>query len=748
MPVITVSIDGRFIHATKGSTVMESARGEGILIPGLCFFPDLPRKDIAPEKHIYRGAVRLEHEGDLQNPGRCGLCLVEIEGGKELVYACETELEQGMTILTDTPEVRERRKEALREKLANHPNICITCDRVPRCPPFSVCVRSAGVSDKCVTCPGYGSCEVLPLADSIGMVGLTIPSDPPQWKPIADNPFFEFDPKFCIGCLRCVKFCKALRCIGALGYVVRNKRVYVGTTSATFKEAGCEFCMGCVEICPTGALVDKRQKYKSREELAEKALEILPCQNACPLGIDVPLFIHYISKKEYFQALEVVQDRLPFALLCGTICTHPCENACRRKDLDDPVSIKQLKRFVAAHCGAFELDRNLPEKTSGKGVAVVGSGPAGLATAYLLAKLGGHRLTVFEAHSEPGGMPLMGIPRFRLPRKVLELETERVARLGVRILTNSPVKSIDSLFDQGFDAVLIATGAHGERSIGIDGEDSARVIGALDFVKRANQETAAPLPERVSVIGGGNVAVDASRTALRLGAKDVTILYRRSRKEMPADTEELCRAEAEGVKIIFLAAPIRFIDKADHLLIRCVHTRLQRTDASGRRRQIPIEGSEFDVETDLVIEAIGQYPTIPESFELQSEMGGTLKVEKGTYMTSRKGVFAAGDVVSGPSTVTEAIAMARKAALSMDLYLGGKGDLNRRWRTEQIPWSSNHGGLLFQARVSTERLQIHAGLSGSLVGEDRAFQEDQALEEANRCLQCSLRRRVSQYKSI
>jgi len=747
MSLVTGTIDGRVIHTTKGSTLMEAARGAGILIPGLCFFPELPRKDTAPEKHIYRNGMLLENEGGLQDQGRCGLCLVRIEGREEPVYACDTELEDGMTISTDTPELRERRKGKLKEKLATHPNICITCDRVPRCPPFSVCLRSAKVPDRCVSCPGYGRCELLAMADRIGMVGLTIPYDPPQWKSMADNPFFEFDPKLCVGCLRCVKLCKELRGIGALGYVVRNNVVHVGTTSPTFRESGCHFCMGCVEICPTGALVDKKQKHKSREELAEKTDEIVPCQNACPLGIDVPLYIYHISRKEYAEALEVVQDRLPFPLLCGTVCTHPCEGACRRRELDDPVAIRGLKQFLAAHAGAFPVSRRLPEKISGKGVAVVGSGPAGLTAAHLLAELGGHRVTVFEAQHEAGGMPLMGIPRFRLPRKVLDIEIERVARLGVEILTNSPVESMDVLFDQGFDAVLVATGAHGEMTLGIEGEDSGRVMGALDFLRRANLGPAIQPVDRVVVIGGGYVAVDAARTALRLGAKDVAILYRRSRKEMPADPEELSRAEAEGVKIVFLAAPVHFVDEADHLLIQCVKTRLQRTDASGRRRPIPVEGSEFGIETDLVIKAIGQYPVIPETFQLERGMKQTLKVDRTTHRTSRDGVFAAGDVVSGPRTVTEAIAMARKAALSIDRYLGGEGDLERRLKTEQIPWSSSHGDLLFRPRVANKTLPNDIRLTG-LEEIEEIFQEDHAVEESHRCLRCSLRKKISQYKTI
>jgi len=747
MSLVTGTIDGQKIHADEGATVMEAARGAGIPISGLCFFPGLARINSGPEEYIYRNSIQLENEGGLKDSVRCGLCLIRITGREDPVYACHTELEAGMTITTDTPELRERRKEVLREKLSSHPNICITCDRVPRCPPFSVCVRSASVPDRCVACPGYGGCELLALADRIGMVGLTIPYDSPQWGPAADNPFFEFDPKLCVGCLRCVRFCKELRGIGALGYVVRNNKVHVGTTSPTFRDSGCHFCMGCVEICPTGALVDKKQKWKSREELAEKAHEIVPCQSACPLGIDVPLYIYHISRKEYVEALEVVQDRLPFPLLCGVVCTKPCEAACRRKEMDDPVAIRHLKHFLAAHSGAFPLNRRPPGKTSGKGVAVVGSGPAGLTAAYLLAKMGRHRVTVFEAQHEPGGMPLMGIPRFRLPRKVLDMEIGRVARLGVRILTNSPVKSMTALFDQGFDAVLVATGAHGEMTMGIEGEDSNRVMGALDLLRRANLGPVLQLRGRVVVIGGGNVVVDASRTALRLGSKDVTILYRRSRKEMPADPGELSRAEAEGVKIIFLTAPTQIINKGDHLLIQCVKTRLQRPDASGRRRPVAVDGSQFGVETDLIVKAIGQYPLIPEAFQLERGIKQTLTVDKETCMTSREGVFAAGDVVSGPRTVTEAIAMARQAALSMDRYLGGEGDLERRLKTEQIPWSSNHGALLFRPRVPVKTLPNDNRLSG-LEGMDGAFREDHALAEAHRCLRCSLRKKISQYKGF
>lgn len=736
MAAVEVLIDGQKISAAGDCTILTAARKAGIYIPALCSHPALPATDIEPEEFIYQNAKLIKNEGDLNGFEPCGLCLVHVDGQDDPVRACHTQIEDGMVIFTDNAEIQGKRREKLKEILGSHPNICLTCDRVPRCPPFGVCVRSANVANRCVACPGYAQCELIHIADHIGMLGVTIPYNCKESKPVDDNPFFEFDPALCVGCLRCVRLCRDVRGIGALGYVHNNGMISVGTKSQTFKDSGCHFCLGCVEICPTGAITDKKEKWKPLKDREERRKDLVPCSNACPLGIDIPQYVYHISQNRYAEALAIVQEKLPFPFLCGTICTHPCEEACRRGEMDDPVAIKHLKRFAAER--ADMVDEKPVEKKSGKQVAVVGSGPAGLTAAYLLAKKGGHTVTILEALPKPGGMPLAAIPRFRLPKEILDIEIERVTRLGVDIITNSTVESVDDLFNRGFDAILMATGAHHEISLGIEGEDSPSVVGALAMLRQVNLGRPPDLGEKVVVVGGGNAAVDAARVALRLGARDVRILYRRSQEEMPADPDELAQAEAEGVNIMFLASPTLISVERNRAILHLIRNKLTRRDTSGRRRPKPIKGTDFSMEVDTVVTAIGQHSDIPAGCRLDTDKKNTLKVDKETLMTSREGVFAAGDVVSGPRTVTGAIAMGEKAANAINRYIGGKTLQCDDVSEDSIPPLLDQNDQFFMRRVPMQALSAEKRRMG-FEEVELGYTEDMAVKEANRCLHCSLR---------
>ena len=740
MATAEVLINGQKISADKDSSILMAARKADIYIPALCFHPDLPPMDIKPEEFIYQNPKIVKNEGGLNGFDPCGLCLVQIDGRNDQVRACDTKIEDGMVVFTDNAEIQGKRREKLEKILGNHPNICLTCDRIPRCPPFGVCVRSANVANRCVACPGYTQCELLHIADHIGMLGVTIPYNCDEPKPIDDNPFFEFDPALCVGCLRCVRFCKDIRGIGAIGYVYNNEMVSVGTKAETFKDSGCHFCLGCAEICPTGAITDKKEKWKPLKDNEERRKELVPCRNACPLGIDIPQYVYLISQTRHTEALAVVQEKLPFPLLCGTVCTHPCEEACRRGEMDDPVAIKHLKRFVAEY--ADVMNEKPVEKTSGKRVAVVGSGPAGLTAAYVLAKKRGHSVTIFEALPEPGGMPLVAIPGFRLPKEILDIEIERVTRLGVDIITNNPVESVDDLFRSGFDAILMATGAHGEISLGIEGEDSPSVIGALAMLRRVNLGEPPDLGEKVVLIGGGNAAVDAARVALRQGVKDVTILYRRSLEEMPADSDEVAQAQAEGVEIMFLVSPTRVSVEGNKTILHLIKNKLTRRDISGRRRPKPIRGTDFSMEVDTIVTAIGQHPEVRASLGLDTDKKNALKVDKKTLMTSREGVFAAGDVVSGPWTVTGAIAMGKKAASAIDRYLGGEVCQYEGVSEVSIPPLLDQNDQFLMGRVSVQTLSAQKRQTG-FEQIELGYTEDMAVKESNRCLRCSLRLGIS-----
>jgi NADPH-dependent glutamate synthase beta subunit-like oxidoreductase/coenzyme F420-reducing hydrogenase delta subunit len=392
-----------------------------------------------------------------------------------------------------------------------------------------------------------------------------------------------------------------------------------------------------------------------------------PCQAACPLQQDIREYVDLTAQGRVMEALQVIRSGNPFPSICGYVCTHPCEDACRRAQVDKPVAIRALKRF-AVEFGGDRMIQSEAETTRGDKVAIVGSGPAGLACAYYLRKLG-YPATIFEAHSELGGMLRVGIPQYRLPREILDTEVQRLTQMGVEIRTNTRVVSLDLLFDMGYKAVFVTIGAHQGLRMGIEGEESPGVIDGATFLREVNLGLKPSLGDRVAVVGGGNVAIDAARTAIRLGAPKVNILYRRSRAEMPADEMEVEQALEEGVEILFLVAPTKIRSKNGRLSVTCIRMELGEPDVGGRRQPVPIGGSEFDKQFDTLIVAIGQAPQTPDGFGVRMGKGSTIQVDPITLTTNRVGIFAGGDAVTGPATVTEALAAGRRAASRIDDYL-------------------------------------------------------------------------------
>lgn len=392
-----------------------------------------------------------------------------------------------------------------------------------------------------------------------------------------------------------------------------------------------------------------------------------PCQAACPLHMDIREYVDLVAQGRIMEALQVIRGGNPFPSICAYVCTHPCEEACRRSQVDKPIAIRALKRF-ALEFGGDRMIQVEARTTHSEKVAIVGSGPAGMACAYYLRKFG-YPATIFEAHSELGGMLRVGIPRYRLPREVLDVEIQRLTQMGVEIRTNTRVVSLDLLFDMGYKAVFVTIGAHQSLRMGIEGEESPGVIDGATFLREVNLGLKPSLGDNVAVVGGGNVAIDAARSALRLGARKVTILYRRSQAEMPADPAEVEQALEEGVRIQFLVTPTRIKRQDGQLNTTCIRTELGEPDASGRRRPVPVEGSEFNEEFDTLISAIGQAPQTPGDFRVRIGRGSTIQVDPATLSTNRRGVFAGGDAVTGPATVVEALAAGRLAASRIDDYL-------------------------------------------------------------------------------
>jgi NADPH-dependent glutamate synthase beta subunit-like oxidoreductase len=503
-------------------------------------------------------------------------------------------------------------------------------------------------------------------------------------------------------------------------------------------DAGCKFCTTCVEVCPSGALVDAASfEEKDRDKT------LLPCSNTCPAQIDISRYVRLISLGRFQDALEVVREKVPFPEVLGYVCDHPCEGACRRGQVNESMSVKALKRFVAQRDTGRWRARIAIAPPTGKKVAIVGSGPAGLTAAWFLGK-SGHSVTVFEALEQAGGMLRIGIPAYRLPREILDREIGEIVNIGVQIRTNARIESLDKLFADGFHAVFVALGAMKGAAMGIPGEDEARVLDGISALMAINLGNAVDISGHVAVIGGGNVAIDVARSALRMGAEKVTILYRRTRDEMPAEEEEIEEAINEGVEIRFLVAPQEVSPTADKLHIRCIKMELGEPDSSGRRRPVPVRGSEFIIEADRLITAIGQKTVVPTEFASLINGKGLIGADSAAMSCPRNGVFAGGDVVSGPASVIKAIEAGRKAAASIDRYLGGTGVIDQQLvpAEDASPCLGREDGFARRERARMPTLSLEQRRRNFACIE-LGFDEKTAIEEAQRCLRCEMRLRLS-----
>jgi ferredoxin len=479
---ITLNIDGKDVKSESGKTVLEAALDNGIYIPTLCYHPDL-------------------------SPfGACRLCIVQIEGLRGLPTSCTTMAKEGMIVKTDTPNIKRVRKMAMELILAAHPDDCLVCSQ-------------------------NLNCELQAVAQYIGVDQKRLKSSINERPLNTANPLFNHDMSKCILCGRCVRACYELRGVGILSFISRGKETYVGTAfDKPLAQAECRFCGACIEVCPTGALTDKDGFIRK----GNREAALVPCRKKCPAGIDVPRYIRFITENKYAEAHAVIREKVPFPKSLGYACNHPCEEVCRRKDINEAISIKGLKRFAAENDDTNWGDDIKKAAPTGKKVAVVGGGPAGLTAAYYLSKLG-HKVTVFEALPISGGMLKVGIPEYRLPKTVLDDEIRQMAKSGFEIKTNNRIESTDELLKKGYDAVYLAVGAHKDIKMGVEGEDNKGVVDAITFLRDISLGIPVKTGDRVAVIGGGNVATDAARSAIRLGANRSTwFTAARAKKCLPA----------------------------------------------------------------------------------------------------------------------------------------------------------------------------------------------------------------------
>lgn len=489
-----------------------------------------------------------------------------------------------------------------------------------------------------------------------------------------------------------------------------------------------------------------RDEY--REHIEEKrcragvceALVKSPCQNACPAGVNVPQYVSLVKLGEFSRACDLVRRRNPFALTCGRICNHPCEMFCRRGDLDEPIAIMYLKRVCAEHStDGSQLLRNSIRPT-GKTVGIIGAGPAGLTAGYFLTLMG-HRCTVYEAEAVPGGMLTLTIPSYRLPVEVIQRELEHITSFGLEIKTATAVGrdiAFGELIKQ-HDALFVGVGVQKPYRLNIPGEQLEGILDGLTMLKEIKFGKRPDVRGRVVVIGGGNVAMDTARTAVRLGAPDVLILYRRTEEEMPASRREIEEAIEEGVKIQTLAVPVSFLGSRRVREIQCVRVRLGEPDKAGRRRPEPIPGSEFTVPADTVIQAIGQGTelTFLEGTGVEINRWGLVETDR-WGATSLKGVFAGGDCVTGASTVVEAVAAGQRSAVAIDKFLGGPGILppNSDYLVEYLP-KEEEEVMVERKRPPLPQLEIQTRRKSfsEVIG---CYSREVAIEEAKRCLRCDL----------
>ncbi len=543
----------------------------------------------------------------------------------------------------------------------------------------------------------------------------------------------------CIGLGDCVKACQfGAVAMGPKGHPVVDEEKCVG-------------CGACQKACPKD-IIEVKTLSERLMKFNQKHDPLAPCAQTCPAEINIPRYINQLREGKYKEAVQTIRLRNPLPLACGRVCPHPCETECRRGIEDEPVSINQLKRFVADY--EMNSGARIPIKCApdtGKKIAVIGGGPSGLSCAFFLRRIG-HRVDIFEAMPKLGGMLRYGIPEYRLPKKVLDWEIQGILDLGIKSFNHVKFGidfGLGSLMAAGYNAVFLGVGAWEDFSLGIEGENLDGCYTGINFLQRISSGEKIKLGRTAAVVGGGNTAVDCARTLLRLGLDKVYMVYRRTRKEMPANEVEIVASEHEGIDFVFLAAPTRVVgdDKNKVTHLEYLKMQLGEPDKSGRRRPEPIEGSETLLAVDMVISAIGQSPDA--SFknqdpqhrmkELELTRWNTIDNNPATLQASIPYIFTAGDAATGPSLVVDAIGGGRRAARSIDLFLKGeavepvKDSLQKKRIHESI--FTKVDGIKQTPRAKQPELPVGERLD-SFIEVDLVLPEAEAHREAERCLNC------------
>ena len=690
MAVIT--IDGIRLEVPDNKNVLECALENGIYIPHLC------------------------HHKDLNPLGSCRMCVVEVEGQEGVTTSCTLKAKDGMNIKTKTPELERLRMLALELLLAGHP-------------------------EDCSTCPKYGSCELQMLIQYIGPKTGRLKMRTKGFKEQKDNPLIVHDMNRCVLCGRCVRACNELRGVKVLQYQKKEMETYVGTLhNKLLKDADCRFCGACAEVCPTGTIRDKLMNTGLKKED-----EIVPCRHACPAHTDIPRYIRFVKEGNYDAAAAVIREKVPFPRALGYICTHVCELSCKRKEVSEAMAIRDIKRYAADHdTGAYWRGKGKQLPDTGKKVCVVGGGPAGLTAAYYLRKQG-HDVTLKEALPTVGGMMAYGIPSYRLPREIIADEAKVIEDTGVKIEVNTKVEKPVDLLNE-YDAVLMTIGGHKGVRLPMTGCDLDGVLLNADFLRNASMGKETGMGKRIIVLGGGNVAFDCARTAKRLGAEEIHLACLEARDVMTADEEEITQAQEEGI-FVHPAQTFEAITGTDHVTgVDFMNVKSFTFDENRRAIIEKEEGSEHHIEGDTVIFATGQRPDITPEAGLELGRGNSIVVKdmERDKTTSVEGIFAAGDAIYGTKSVIMAIESGREAAVQIDKYLGGDGDISEQLAPEQNadPYIGCVEGFGYQERKNTQVDSVESR-SDNFHLFDHGICDGDICAETSRCLQCDLRLKIS-----
>lgn len=687
-----ITIDGKTIEAKEGSSILDAALEAGVYIPHLCSHPDLEAK------------------------GGCRLCSVEIDGVEGAVPSCMTKVEEGMNITINGPEANKVRKMAMELILASHPA-------------------------DCTGCPKFGKCELQSLYQYLGVSAerwrkksRSVPNDD-------SNPLISHLFTRCIRCGRCIRACQDLRGVKVLDYVKTKDGIRAGIASGTsLIDAGCRFCGACIEVCPTGSIVDQLKMMNPDKSYMEN---VVPCKTNCPAHIDIPQYIRAIKEGDFDKATAIIREKVPFPEVLGSVCTHVCESNCKRNELGEPISICKLKRAAATQDSGAWKEKVHKEPETGKKVAVIGAGPSGLTAAYYLAKKG-HAVTVFEKNEKAGGQCRYGIPSYRLPNDLLDREIANILEIGIELKTNAECQSLEELKKQ-YDAILVSIGTHQGTKLPIPGNDLPGVYVNTEFLKDARSDNLIQLGEKVMVLGGGNVAYDCARTAIRKGAKEVHIACLENQQQMTSSPDEIEEGAQEGVILHAAHSFLRITgeDKVTGVELKKVN---RFYFDENRKAVLDLEeGSEHVIDVDNVIFAVGQKPMGTDTMNLELTHGPYIAANNAH--TSMDGVFASGDVVTGTRSVIQAIVGGREAAEQMDIYLGGNGDISEQLveRTTPNPCIGQVEGFADLARINPDMISLEERCAG-FTPVEKPLTCDQAKCEAGRCLQCDLRLNISNVK--